>query len=308
MINVLIDNKDFKTVYGINVLDYSGALGFASERENERVWQDKSGVDRNLSNVRYEAKEFVFDCICKATSLVGAYRLVQTLVDYMFSKPVFVLSLREIGTGYRECFLCQRSSTIVGDVKVRNQNSLYSFKLGFKDINPNALKYFNSISSNTSTINYTKGQKADIYWGDGNRGLVDNSGNYSHTYVAASGEVDIIIDLDKGAVTVIALVADFSGTPLSGNKPLNVQFTDASTGGAVLWSWDFGDGSGSSEQNPLHVYNQAGVYTVSLQIFNTAGGSKTLTKVNYITVSDSGILINGTDSLLINNTDKFIIS
>ncbi|MCB0545414.1 MAG: T9SS type A sorting domain-containing protein [Saprospiraceae bacterium] len=32
------------------------------------------------------------------------------------------------------------------------------------------------------------------------------------------------------------------------------------------WSWDFGDGTGSTEQNPFHVYAQSGVYTVTLSI------------------------------------------
>ncbi|MBW2174172.1 MAG: PKD domain-containing protein [Deltaproteobacteria bacterium] len=34
-------------------------------------------------------------------------------------------------------------------------------------------------------------------------------------------------------------VADFSGTPTSGDKPLSVDFTDLSTETPTSWSWDF---------------------------------------------------------------------
>ncbi len=79
-------------------------------------------------------------------------------------------------------------------------------------------------------------------------------------------------------------VAAFSGTPLSGNAPLTVVFTDASTNGPTSWSWDFGDAGTSTLQNPSHAYTTAGTYTVSLTATN-AYGSNTLTKTGYITVS-----------------------
>lgn len=81
--------------------------------------------------------------------------------------------------------------------------------------------------------------------------------------------------------------AAFSGTPLTGNKALAVQFTDLSTGGgsaASVWEWDFGDGSTSTEQNPYHVYADAGTYTVTL-IAHNDDSSDSETKVAYITVT-----------------------
>jgi PKD repeat protein len=78
-------------------------------------------------------------------------------------------------------------------------------------------------------------------------------------------------------------VAAFSGIPVSGYAPLNVQFTDASTGIPTGWSWTFGDGGTSTAQNPLHQYTVAGTYTVSLTVTNS-NGTNTLTKTDYITV------------------------
>ncbi len=82
--------------------------------------------------------------------------------------------------------------------------------------------------------------------------------------------------------TTPAPVALFTGSPTNGTAPLNVSFTDSSTGTPTGWAWDFGDGGNSTAQNPSHTY-AAGTWTVTL-IASNAGGSTTNTKANYITV------------------------
>lgn len=49
----------------------------------------------------------------------------------------------------------------------------------------------------------------------------------------------------------------------------------ALTHSAVSWSWDFGDGNTSTEQNPVHVYDQGGYYIVSLTVTDSKGASVT---------------------------------
>lgn len=51
-----------------------------------------------------------------------------------------------------------------------------------------------------------------------------------------------------------------------------VAFT-ALTHSAVSWSWDFGDGSASTEQNPVHVYKDGGYYVATLTAKDEAGAS-----------------------------------
>ncbi|MDD1719535.1 MAG: PKD domain-containing protein, partial [Methanoregulaceae archaeon] len=48
--------------------------------------------------------------------------------------------------------------------------------------------------------------------------------------------------------------------------PLTVKFTDASKGSPTQWSWSFGDGTTSTERNPLHAYAKSGTYQVKLYI------------------------------------------
>lgn len=49
---------------------------------------------------------------------------------------------------------------------------------------------------------------------------------------------------------------------------LNIQFVDASHGDPQGWAWSFGDGATSNEQNPIHTYQEGGIYNVCLTIEN----------------------------------------
>jgi len=80
-----------------------------------------------------------------------------------------------------------------------------------------------------------------------------------------------------------APVTDFSATPTSGCGPLGVQFTDLSTNSPNFWTWDFGNGQTSSQQNPSVTYTAAGTYTVTL-IARNPSGANAMRKTGYITV------------------------
>jgi len=64
------------------------------------------------------------------------------------------------------------------------------------------------------------------------------------------------------------LVADFTYNPSPVLAGDTVQFTDSSHGGMgpYTYSWKFGDGTTSTEQNPTHQYSTAGTYVVKLTV------------------------------------------
>jgi len=129
-------------------------------------------------------------------------------------------------------------------------------------------------------------------------GNTENDGlNWSQDIISTNEDLSKIwwVSLDKYQYPIFqrdwSMVADFTATPVVGYAPLRVTFTDHSTGGPSAWFWNFGDGETSAEQNPVHIYQRAGSYTVSLTATN-AYGDMTAEKTNYIGVryysGDSG--------------------
>jgi PKD repeat protein len=66
-------------------------------------------------------------------------------------------------------------------------------------------------------------------------------------------------------------VANFSADHTMGCGTLTVQFTDLSTNDPTSWTWHFGDGAESNEQNPEHTYTTTGIFTVWLEVANEDG-------------------------------------
>jgi len=73
---------------------------------------------------------------------------------------------------------------------------------------------------------------------------------------------------------------------------LSVPFTDASTDSnddIMTWAWNFGDGNTSAEQNPIHVYAEAGTYDVSLVV--TDSGERSDEVMQSVTVASEAIAL-----------------
>ena len=134
------------------------------------------------------------------------------------------------------------------------------------------------------------------YFGDGTNSTERNP---THTYVKA-GQYTVTLTANNVAgmnsITQSSYVSvknslevpvtAFSASRTSGKLPLNVSFTDDSTGSPTSWKWYFGDGTNSTEQNPTHTYSKAGQYTVTLTANNVVG-SNTMVKYSYISVANS---------------------
>lgn len=101
----------------------------------------------------------------------------------------------------------------------------------------------------------------------------------------AGGEVDSHLG---GPPAAGAPKADFSASVTAGVAPLDVSFTDLSTQLPTDWSWEFGDGSSSPDQHPIHQYTTPGDYTVSLTVTNPNGShTRVLPKLISVTEAES---------------------
>jgi PKD repeat protein len=134
-------------------------------------------------------------------------------------------------------------------------------------------------------------------FGDGTTSTLKNpihsysrSGTYSVTLTVANAFGQDTYT-QEGYITVGVLPqADFSAAPRTGTPPLEVQFSDLSSGSPVSWTWDFGDGGASNLRNPLHSYARAGSYTVKLTVSNTYGSDSEI-KAEYISVGSPPVAL-----------------
>lgn len=94
---------------------------------------------------------------------------------------------------------------------------------------------------------------------------------------------------DQATSPVVAPVADFTGTPLTGTVSFSVSFTDSSTNTPTSWLWEHKIDAGSwtsfsTSQNPTLFLSSAGNVSVRLTATNIAG-SNTKTRTDYIVAS-----------------------
>lgn len=80
--------------------------------------------------------------------------------------------------------------------------------------------------------------------------------------------------VDTIVISYHSPVASFSYADTIGCEPLLTIFIDSSTiqnGTITSWNWDFGDGSTSSSQSPVHQYSQTGNYLITLTVSSQDG-------------------------------------
>lgn len=116
----------------------------------------------------------------------------------------------------------------------------------------------------------------------------DLSGTFTHDAFGNTRSTPWSIGAWGGVYLPDPPVAAFSGTPLSGDAPLEVTFTDASTNTPDEWLWEKNDGSGwesfSTSQNPVESF-AAGTWDVRLTASN-AGGEDAEEKLDYVTAEE----------------------
>ncbi len=175
-------------------------------------------------------------------------------------------------------------------------------KVGYVDVNyPPPVAGFSAdplsgdFPLEVSFSNLSTGAITDYAWDFGDGGT-STLASPLHTYttdgaytvaltVTGPGGMDTDTQVDVITVNVPpAPVAGFSANPLSGDFPLEVSFSDLSTGPITDYAWDFGDGGTSTVASPLHTYTTDGTYTVALTVTGP-GGMDTDTQVDVITVN-----------------------
>lgn len=136
---------------------------------------------------------------------------------------------------------------------------------------------FTDLSTSNATI-------TSWFWdfGDGNSSLQQNP---THTYANAGNYLVCLVVLDScGADSSCQTVTAGCPLPAAGftsvTSGLTVAFSDASTGTPTTWFWDFGDGTTSTLQNPVHTYTTQGTFNVCLTVTNACGSNTFCNGIN----------------------------
>jgi len=161
---------------------------------------------------------------------------------------------------------------------------------------------FTDISTNTPT---------SWLWTFGDGGATSNEQNPANVY-SAPGDYTVTLTATNASgsdsetkTTYIHVYekpkVDFTASSNNACTPASISFTDNSTSTANItnYAWDFGDGNGSADANPTHVYNIALDYEVSLSITNANGCTNTKSIPNFIKVDNTptaAFTVNSTES------------
>ncbi|HHV24814.1 MAG: NosD domain-containing protein [Methanosarcina sp.] len=284
----------------INGLGISGATGFRCSAinlsscsycaiENNKLVSNLRGISFLLANWNMISKNTI-------TSNTEYGIVFGSAKNNVISENIIYNNARgvHVGNSDNNLFL---SNTM-------QDNSVYGFSIcGRSDWNTIYDNYFSNTNMKIkngigNSYNTTKTAGENIiggpylggnYWAKPNgtgfsQKAVDNNrdGISDSAYTGIEGSIysDFLPLVTPGSAPILSPVADFSSNVTSGKAPLNVGFTDKSTGTPTSWVWDFGDGTSSTEKNPVHTYSTAGTYTVNLTVSNENGTSSKLAKIN----------------------------
>lgn len=122
---------------------------------------------------------------------------------------------------------------------------------------------------------------AEEYFWDFGDGTISTEENPNHEYTEPGSYTAYVVAIDDDACipedTAFITIevydypdADFSFAPDPASLYQFIEFSDLSVD-AEDWVWSFGDGTGSTSQNPTHQYPTPGIFTICLSVFNEFG-------------------------------------
>ena len=116
---------------------------------------------------------------------------------------------------------------------------------------------------------------------------ITNTSTFDYSIMTGAGSSYISSPESDPGYPNEALKPDFSAAPTQQWINQDIGFTDQTTGDSGPFSclWNFGDGTTSTESNPTHSYDTAGIYTVYLVATDSHGNKAVKTREQYITAA-----------------------
>ncbi len=118
----------------------------------------------------------------------------------------------------------------------------------------------------------------------------------------------VLKDISINCSVMSILTAGFTSAVTTGTCADRIQFTNTTVGSGFNSLWDFGDGSISTQSNPLKAYTTSGTYLVTLTVSNGTETSSVSASINAVAVSMgpvAGFSINSNPQPLYSNRFNF---
>lgn len=136
----------------------------------------------------------------------------------------------------------------------------------------------------TSFLDFSTNNPTSWLWdfGDGTTSSMQNPNHtfpLPGTYTVCLTSSSVCGSNQSCQQVVITCSAPQAGFGFQSNE-LTVAFTDNSTNDPTSWLWNFGDGTTSTVQNPVHTYALPGTYTVCLTVSSICGNTQICQQIN----------------------------
>ncbi len=162
---------------------------------------------------------------------------------------------------------------------------------------PKPEAHFSSDSSGCPPllINFTNNSLyAETYEWDFDDGTYSSEANPSHIFQESkSHQVKLVSTGLSGKDSIERIITVFDrpvamfepSSTEANNLEAEISFDNSSIGGDSFL-WDFGDGSSSEEESPMHTFNSSGTYTITLYALNSDACADTLIMEDLIRIYD----------------------
>jgi PKD repeat protein len=135
---------------------------------------------------------------------------------------------------------------------------------------------------------WTFGDSPQIFTGKNPVHVYSHTGIYTVTLNAIGPNGNVTYTQPMYIHVTAKPKANFLAGGSSDLGPFTIKFSDMSTEIPTTWLWNFGDGSGSSDQNPVHTYAKSGTFSVQLTASNDAGSSMITKRVTVMIPVSTG--------------------
>jgi PKD repeat protein len=232
------------------------------------------------------------DYFDKRTDLFGArISVTGTVLD-----PLGVPVATDAAPEWQPALASAGGNTLLATSIFRGEVGMTSYRLGLFHATATFTDSPDASFSGTPTggcsplaVGFTDHSLGDVtswlwHFGDGSSSMQQNPSHlyasedvYSVTLTVTNmlGGFDTAARFDY-ITSAAPTAASFTASPTQVCAPIGeVAFTDLSAGFPDSWTWDFGDGTHSTEQHPTHAYLQPGLYAVTLTVGGSCGSDST---------------------------------